>query len=407
MKYIKKILLLLLVLSSMLLLGSPKTYAHNNDSNRKEPLEEEILKNTQATELAVTLNNVFQENTFSKSNENSYSGVYIDEDDIVTIGIKIEGIQGFEQHLRNTKSIIDNYTDSEEVKFIGMKFSLMELINVKDQIIDIREFFDFGVYSVSIVQKLNKVVVVLNDLKYSVNLINELINRINNFNSNILQIEVKDKDSTLKVDTIRSSEEIRHRTNFLFIWITQWKGTIGFNATRNGVKGIVTNKHVAPLNHAMYTSSNKYIGKSSVAIFNGEVDASFVPFDNQNGWDTTYELPYVPDVTPEIGWTSVVAEGTKIKSHGITTGVLYGQVQSIYHSENINDNGVITFFTDLIKHNIPIQGGDSGGPILLYYPKSIVYGLAGLNFAGNGTTGLAIKIDKIIDQLGIIPVTKY
>ena len=203
-----------------------------------------------------------------------------------------------------------------------MKFSLLELTNVRDQIIDIRKSFDFEIYSVSIIQKLNRVVVILNDLNYSDNLINELQNRIYNFNSNILQIEVKDKDSTLKADTAKSSEEIRHRTKFWFIWITQWKGTIGFNATRNGVKGIVTNKHVAPLNHAMYTSSNEYIGTSSIAIFNGEVDASFVPFADQNAWDTTYELPYVPDVTPEIGWTSVVVEGTRIKSYGITTGVL-------------------------------------------------------------------------------------
>lgn len=157
----------------------------------------------------------------------------------------------------------------------------------------------------------------------------------------------------------------------------------------------------------MYTSSNKYIGAATNSIFGGKVDASFVPFADQNAWDTTYELPYIPDVTPEIGWTSVVAEGTRIKSHGITTGVFYGQVTSIYHSENVNDNGVVTFFTDIIKHNILIQGGDSGGPILLYYPKSIVYGLVGLNFAGNVTIGLAIKIDNIVDQLGVVPVTKY
>jgi len=407
MKYIKKLLLLILVVASILLLGTPKAYAQSNDSNKKEPLEEEVLKNTQATELAVTLNNIFQENRISKSNDNSYSGVYIDEDDVVNIGIKIESIHGFEQHLRNTKSIIDNYTDSEEFKIIGMKFSLLELTSVRDQIIDIRNSFGFEIHSVSIIQKLNKVVVMLNDLNYSDSLISELQNRIYNFNSDILQIEVKDKDSTLKADTVRSSEEIRHRTKFLFIWITQWKGTIGFNATRNGVKGIVTNAHVAPLNHAMYTSNNKYIGQSSIAIYNGQVDASFVPFADQNEWDTTYLLPYVPEITPEIGWTSEVAEGTKIKSQGITTGVLYGQVQSIYHSENINDNGVITFFTDLIKHNIPIQPGDSGGPIFLYYPKRIVYGLAGLNFAGNGTTGLAIKIDKIVNQLGVEPITKY
>ena len=407
MKYIKKLFLLILVLASILLLGTPKAYAQSNDTNRNEPLEEEIIKNTQATELAVTLNNIFQENTIFKSDENSYSGVYIDEDDVVNIGIKFESIEEFEQYSRNTKSIIDKYTNNEDVKIIRMKFSLLELTNVRDQIIDIRKSFDFEIYSVSIIQKLNRVVVILNDLNYSDNLINELQNRIYNFNSNILQIEVKDKDTTLKADTAKSSEEIRHRTKFWFIWITQWKGTIGFNATRNGVKGIVTNKHVAPLNHAMYTSSNEYIGTSSIAIFNGEVDASFVPFADQNAWDTTYELPYVPDVTPEIGWTSVVVEGTRIKSYGITTGVLYGQVESIYHSESVNDNGDITFFTDLIKHNIPIQGGDSGGPIFLYYPKRIVYGLAGLNFAGNGTTGLAIKIDKIVDQLGVVPVTKY
>src|SRR5690625_4263136 len=65
MKYIKKLLLLILVVASILLLGTPKAYAQSNDSNKKEPLEEEVLKNTQATELAVTLNNIFQENRIS------------------------------------------------------------------------------------------------------------------------------------------------------------------------------------------------------------------------------------------------------------------------------------------------------------------------------------------------------
>lgn len=406
MKQLKKILLLTL-LTTILLFGIPKSYAQYNDSHKNEPLEEEIVRNTQATELAVTLNNIFQKNIISKSNENSYSGIYIDEDNVVNIGIKYENIQEFEQYSKNTKGIIDKYANSEDVKIVGMNFSLSELTNVRDQIIDMRKTINFGIHSVSIMQKLNKVVVMLHDLNYSDNLINELKNRINNFNTNILKIEVKDKDSTLKANTAKPSEEIRHRTKSWFIWTTHWKGTIGFNATRNGVKGIVTNEHVAPLNHAMYTSSNKHIGKSSIAIYNGEVDASFVPFANQSAWDTTYELPYVPDATPEIGWTSLVVEGTKIKSHGITTGVLYGQVESIYHSENINDDGDITFFTDLIKHNIPIQGGDSGGPILLYYPRRVIYGLAGLNFAGNGTKGLAIKIDKIVDQLDVVPITKY
>ena len=144
-------------------------------------MEEEIIKNTQATELAVTLNNIFQENTIFKSDENSYSGVYIDEDDVVNIGIKFESIEEFEQYSRNTKSIIDKYTNNEDVKIIRMKFSLLELTNVRDQIIDIRKSFDFEIYSVSIIQKLNKVVVMLNDLNYSDSLINELQNRIYNF----------------------------------------------------------------------------------------------------------------------------------------------------------------------------------------------------------------------------------
>ncbi|MDD2259471.1 MAG: hypothetical protein PHU13_01755 [Acholeplasmataceae bacterium] len=116
MKYIKKLFLLILVLASILLLGTPKAYAQSNDTNRNEPLEEEIIKNTQATELAVTLNNIFQENTIFKSDENSYSGVYIDEDDVVNIGIKFESIEEFEQYSRNTKSIIDKYTNNEDVR---------------------------------------------------------------------------------------------------------------------------------------------------------------------------------------------------------------------------------------------------------------------------------------------------
>ena len=91
-------------------------------------MEEEIIKNTQATELAVTLNNIFQENTISKSDENSYSGVYIDEDDVVNIGIKFGSIEAFEQYSRNTKSIIDKFTNyiryitHERARFLVNRF---------------------------------------------------------------------------------------------------------------------------------------------------------------------------------------------------------------------------------------------------------------------------------------------
>ena len=72
---------------------------------------------------------------------------------LFNIGIKFESIEEFEQYSRNTKSIIDKYTNNEDVKIIRMKFSLLELTNVRDQIIDIRKSFDFEIYSVSIIQK--------------------------------------------------------------------------------------------------------------------------------------------------------------------------------------------------------------------------------------------------------------
>jgi hypothetical protein len=331
--------------------------------------------------------------------------MYIDENDDLNICLRQESLLGF-------KSAILKYTTGfyltgeTNYKFVNQKFNLNQLLQIKTTF-ENQHSIDF--YVIAISQKENMVKITVDNISKKDIILHYLEEYVENFDPQMVSISVGKMIKSMNF--AYSGLELRYRTKFLFFWTTQWYGTIGFNATRNGTKGIVTNQHVAPEGHLMWDHNNNVVGTSNMAVRDGIVDASFVPFADQNVWDNTNAIREAGD-NDNVDDGYIVSympafEGTRYKSYGATTGSLYGSVTNAYASINVTYSDGVIPFTDIIQTNIPIQGGDSGGPLVWWHPRSMSKDLVGINFAGDGTTSYAIKIENIVEALDIDVIAYY
>jgi hypothetical protein len=282
----------------------------------------------------------------------------------------------------------------DEYRYELKRFSLIQLTDLKTRLLRLS---GSGIVSISVDQSENVVKVIVADLVSQDDIVLFLANVQPDFDFRMIEISMGDDKKLLTY--AYSAEKIKYRKKVLFIWFDQWYGSIGFNATLNGVNGLVTCSHVAPFDYTMFDKNNLYIGKASISILGGIVDAAFIPFSDQSTWEVTNEIIQVGQTsgTYYIRWLNNVVEGSHVKSHGVTTNYQYGDVISIDYTTTIS--GID--FSDVIETSIVLQGGDSGGPLVRYYTRSVSYGLVGINFAGDGLSSLTIKIDNIIDELGV------
>lgn len=391
----KKIILVLLALLIFMFNASVINASDSSDSYNENELSE--IKNYENTDIALKINN--QIATWQGSENDyllkSYAGIYLNESNDIVLGLKVTSILSFDE----AKKAYQEHLDSVGIKsnsyiFEEKVYSLIDLKIMRDYLL---KMTDLNISAVSIDQSENKLKVTVNDSESAIDVITFLDMTYKDYASNMIEISIKEERILLSY--VYSADKIKYRKKILFIWFDQWYGTVGFNATRNGLNGIVTNSHVAPYDYSMFTNGNVFIGKANISIFGGTVDAAFVPFSDQNTWGVSNEIHQVGQSsgTYYIKWLDYVVEGSNVKSHGVTTNYQYGQVLSVDTAETISGE----YFYDLIETSIVLEGGDSGGPLVRYYPRSVNYGLVGINFAGDGTTSLTIKIDNIVSQLGV------
>ncbi|MGD9760853.1 MAG: alpha-lytic protease prodomain-containing protein [Candidatus Izemoplasmatales bacterium] len=391
-----KKLLILIALLLLLIFNGVIVNAYSNIEANLPSLESQI-KNTENTNKAIQINNqiALKQSSLLPFLSENYAGVYLDDDDNIVLGIYASNQEDFDKLCDQFSIVLSSIIDSpDDYRYEFKTFSLSQLDELKNRLMSLS---DSGITSISVDFSENKVKVVVESTEAKDNLSHFLSAVEPNFDYRMLDIKVGNSFKPLSY--AYSGEQIKYRKKFLFIWYTQWYGSIGFNATLDGEKGLVTCSHVAPFDYTMFDKNNLYIGKASISIFEGSVDAAFIPFDDQNAWGVTNEIHQVGQTsgTYYIRWLDYVVEGSNVKTHGVTTNYQYGEVLSIDFSATVSD----VDFDDLIQISIILEGGDSGGPLVRYYPRSVNYGLVGINFAGDGETSLSIKIDNIIDELGV------
>lgn len=191
-------------------------------------------------------------------------------------------------------------------------------------------------------------------------------------------------------------------------------GTVGFNAYDNDTNeyGIVTNVHVVYEDTAYYTRNNK-IGKPTKIVCEsfGNVDAAFIPFENQANWQPVRTVNSVDsDYRDRIIDTSdSYIQGDIVKNYGSASGETNGKILKVSLDVSVEFRPrQFRIIKDVVEYATFCYDGDSGGPFGEGIPRSGGFKLKGICFAGNfdndgiplGQT-CGIKIKHIIEVLNI------
>lgn len=323
-----------------------------------------------------------------------FAGVYIDNQGILNIAV-ISGLQQTSLY-------------GEQVLYKQVTFSYNYLQKVMNAVEDMMDFS--SIIAVGIDDMLNHVFVEMND-EGDMNQIIEHLQRDNLYESEAIIFEV---DANAKVsqdaNTVYGGESISGGG---------FRGTAGVNARCNitGRLGIITNEHVAPLGIAMNyrghfnTTTNTFsrniaLGDPLRAQNGGTVDASFIPFTNQEDWAVTpygrYNTTSYTNVM--LGTENQITRGQPVMRVGQTTGVTTGEIRSTNVAVTVD--GIRK--TNTFRYTNDGQGGDSGGPV--YFNDGTNLHLLGLHFASSdvflgGRQGIACRILNVAAALDVTIIT--
>ena len=178
--------------------------------------------------------------------------------------------------------------------------------------------------------------------------------------------------------------------------------TLGFAATRNGVKGyVVTGHHAGSSTGKVFSYNGTTIGSVTATAYynNSTADAAFV---KSNGNFTPSQ------VLSNAGsiWgasSSSLAVNTTVYMLGMVSSLQGGQITSI-NVTTTSDGDSITI-KNQCSANYSSQSGDSGAPILLYDGNfgGSKYTLVGIHKGRNATQNLSVftRYSNICSELGV------
>lgn len=172
-------------------------------------------------------------------------------------------------------------------------------------------------------------------------------------------------------------------------------GSIGYRATRNGKKGIVTAGHVIGANKSLYQGvGESVIGTCLVSVEdNASYDAAFCEItDTSSLSNTLYGTSNVLSTT-----ISEPGVGTLVNKIGSSTGHTSGKITSINATITYSDGTTLTNMTEVALGS---EGGDSGGIFYSYVSSANKRYTLGILTGGNGTTASYSKANEINRGLG-------
>lgn len=378
---------------SPLTFNAKSSEVFDDKDNKPKFSDESIAKNYASVQVADQISYTIENNSIMLKSSfiDQYAGLYIDEND----ELNVAGLFDTKYELISSNPKLIEFEFNYHVE----EFSLEQLLSTKSNLEDMKSPLILGI---DLVQRDNLLKIYISKGTME-NVRKEISIRKIDISENMVDF-VERETETEPLKSIKSGAKIANKTQFLWWWIENWYGTVGFSAIHNstGKKGVVTNQHVAPLGTEMRATNNDLIGSSSVAILTNTVDASFIPYANQNDWTpTSYVL--CGDPALYIGRVSTAYEGAKIWSQGASSGSTYGTVQSINASVTLEYESGIRTMTDLIKHNSGIIPGDSGGPLITWTDRRPEQGIYGLNFAGSSISddSFSIKIANVLSALNV------
>ncbi|MBE7719942.1 MAG: flagellar protein FlaG [Lacrimispora celerecrescens] len=369
-----KILLSILLIcsvcfSSLVVLAAPETNNKQNELYKKYNKQNESYKkyNKIIDDLGIT-RGVYPD---------FYSGAYLNDDDELVI-LTTNGVTS-RQFLSNTNTITQQ-----------VEYSLNELNSIVETINNyldnhkneawLANFTGFGID-----EKNNKVLVSFK------NLTDEAIREF--------------EDSVVKSDAISYEERSSFQTNVTYLgsqiyYINsskQYGYSMGFRAKRtvNGTtyNGFVTAGHNMKDGVVIYDASDKRLGITKGVKYGSTADASFVYADSNTISSTTINGFYINGSD----YAKRFLTGYYLTAEGYASGFNGGQIIST--SYNSYQSGIL--LEDTILADFITRGGDSGGIVYLPFPDTTQP--AGIISAGNDTSTVICKVQRIIDALGVTP----
>ena len=395
-----------ILLASLLCLIVPSYGEIDNNitivrKNSNEVVTEEMLdENENCVEVANAFNLLLENSSKARSvvyiENDNYGGIFIDADNVLNIN---QTFENGTDYISLAESVNENDVD---IQLNNVSYTLKSLKALKS-VIDLNLYEH--IIDLNISQKDNIINAnVLNETeKYYIT--NWLTNNYNDFEESMISFNFVENENEVATNSIKAGEKIIYKTGWWIFATEHWYGTVGFNAVdSNGNRGVVTNHHVAPKDYEMRDDSNNKIGYSSKSVLTSNVDASFVPFDDQDDWESTNYVE-CGDPSFKITRVSEAVEGARVWKQGATTGSSYGNITSIDGSSTLDygDLGGEMYMTDLIVSDCECNGGDSGGPLITWTNRASNQGIYGLNFARSGDclTTYTCKISYVLDSLNV------
>ena len=290
-----------------------------------------------------------------------------------------------------------------QVNYLPKQFSYNFLKDLKAELSDTMD--DLGIFTVGIDEERNQVFVNLTDEK-NVDKTVAFLAEKDIYRENSIRFLVEPNGCNKEDSTAPYGGECISGGGF--------SGTMAVTVIDNltGLRGILTNEHVAPIGRSMSYrgqwngstySENIALGDPLRAQNGGTIDASFVPFTNQANWENTPYGKYHTTTYSNIrlGNNTQIVQGHPVLRIGKTTGVTVGTISSA--SVDYISGGILK--TDTFIYTNEGESGDSGGPV--YYSDGTDLHLIGIHFSSNnaGTEGAASRIQNIMNVLNIAPIT--
>lgn len=336
--------------------------------------------------------------------DEDFAGAYVDDNGYLNICM-VNNLESDIQYLGSSSGII--YREHAH----SYNF-LQEIMNALENIMSTTT-----IYSVSIDEELNSVLIELKD-ENDIQQIIGYLQAENLYESSAITFEVEPEGEIVETSTTAYGGEsivYKYKDNNVS------RGTLTINAVDNvtGSLGVLTNAHVVINGRTMYYGEHydvdtksysneenmEYIGTATKYCY-GDIDAAYVPFENQGEWEITPYGKYDNTIYDNVwlGNDKQIISGQKIIRIGQTTGITSGKIKS--KNAMIIQNGEI--ITKLITYSNPPEPGDSGGPIYVSDGEKLY--LIGINFAKgekwyNKNKGYACRITKVMSALNVTPIT--
>lgn len=213
---------------------------------------------------------------------------------------------------------------------------------------------------------------------------------LNEFNVNLFKKNVLDSECIVfkQIET-QPKEEVNVSPGSKIV-IGSSSSSVGYRATKNGVKGLVISGHAGNVGSKVY-SNGSLIGTIQTKKNSGSVDAAFVK-TNSNA--VLSNSVYGGTLSNNVQNLSV---GTQVFKRGFSTGTTSGKVTK--SNVTVTFNGV-SFF-GLVGANYKSDNGDSGGLVFFKVPGENLINTVGIHKGTVGDTKIYSKASEVNKALGL------